>query len=276
MAMDTAKLMGLMKQKKAALTQKSKTLKPQPGANQYILLPGWRKGEEHVYFHEFGQHFIKNAAGEIQAVYPCLDATYGRACPICEGVSMGIRMAADDDVVKQLEEAACGVKKQTYLLNVLALGSADPKTPQILEVKKSAFGQIVAIVEEWAEGVFDESNPQIIILNRDGTGLNTKYTVQVSSKRSPMPADALTKLVNLDEYVLQENEENQRRALNAINNVAGLLPSGADTPKTASDEADGIPVRSMERTERKAPVPKPPVITDDLDDLLAELDGTND
>lgn len=275
MAMDTAKLMGLMKQKKAALKQKSKTLKPNPGANRYVLLPGWRKGEEHVYFHEFGQHYIKNSAGEIQAVYPCMDAIYGKACPVCEGISKAVRITSDDEVVKQLEDAACGMKKQVYLVNVLALDSDDPKTPQILEVKKSAFGQIVEIVEEWAAGVFDPENPQILVLNRDGKGLNTKYTVQISAKRSAMPDGVESKIHNLDEYVLQENEENQRRALNAISNVAGLLPSGSDKPKTAAadntfDDEQEAGLRSAERAESKA-AKADLALDDELDDLLGEL-----
>lgn len=265
--MDTSKLMALMKNKKAALKQKSKTLKPNQGSNRYVILPGWRKGEEHIYFHEFGQHYIKNAAGEIQSVYPCLDATYGRACPVCDGIGKAIRMTDDEAVVKQLEEAACGLKKQKYLLNVLALDSDDAATPQILEVGKQSFGQIVEIVEEWAAQVFDEEEPQTVTISRDGKGLNTKYTAQISPKKVTLPKGVLGKLNNLDEYVLQENEDNQRRALNAINSVAGLLPmaaSDADKPAT-SDVAVG---KSVTKTPAKADI----ALGDELDDLLGDLE----
>ena len=178
--MDTTKLMALMKNKKQSLKQKAKTLKPNPGANRYVLLAGWKKGEEHVWFHDFGQHYVKNAAGEIQAVYPCADKTYGNACPICEGLSKAIRSTTDDDTLKLLKEAASG---QSYLFNVLALDSEDDATPQILEVRKSVFGQIVDLVEEWGAAVFDGEAPQIITINRDGKGLNTKYSVQISPKK---------------------------------------------------------------------------------------------
>ena len=92
--MDTAKLMALMKAKKQALKQKAKTLKPNPGANRYILLPGWRKGEEAVFWHDFGQHHVKNAAGEIQAVYVCADKTFGNPCPICDALGKASRMTS--------------------------------------------------------------------------------------------------------------------------------------------------------------------------------------
>jgi hypothetical protein len=268
--MDTTKLMALMKNKKAALKQKAKTLKPNPGANRYVVLPGWRKGEEHVYFHEFGQHYIKNLAAEIVAVYPCLDATYGRSCPVCDGIGRAVRMTTDEDTVKMLEDAACGLKKQGYLLNVLALDSAEPDVPQILEIRKSAFGQIVEIVEEWAAGVFDADNPQIIVLNRDGKGLNTKYTVQISAKKHVMPATALSKLNNLDEYVRQENEEQQARALTAINSVAGLLPApaaSADMPRTAATVGDATVTAERAMRPAKADI----ALDDELDDLLGEL-----
>jgi hypothetical protein len=278
MAMDTSKLMGLMKQKKAALKQKAKTLKPNPGANRYVLLQGWRKGEEHVYFHEFGQHFIKDSAGVIQAVYPCMDATYGRPCPVCEGIGKAVRMtdAGDEETLKQLDEAACGARKQKYLLNVLALDTTEAKTPQILEVGKSVFGQIVEIVEEWASGVFDEEKPQIITINRDGKGLTTKYTVQISAKRSTMPDDVMGKLNNLDEYVLQENEENQKRALNAINNVAGLLPASAeDRPKTSASSLDDQREEGLRASERNIKAAKAsPALDDELDDLLGEFEDS--
>lgn len=267
--MDTAKLMELMKNKKSALKQKAKTLKPNPGANRYVLLPGWRKGEEHIWFHDFGQHYIKNAAGEIQAVYPCLDKTYGNPCPICDGLAKAMRAAGDDETQALLKEASSG---QSYLFNVLALDSTEANTPQILEVRKSVFTQIVELIEEWGAAVFDPSEPQIITVNRDGKGLNTKYSVQISPKKHPLPAGVFAKLNNLDEYVKQENEEQQRRALTAINSVAGLLPS-ADTPKTpvptVGDAAEATAARREAATA--APTAKEVALDDELDDLLNDL-----
>lgn len=277
--MDASKLLELMKNKKQALKQKAKTLKPNPGANRYVLLPGWRKGEEHVWFHDFGQHYVKNAAGEIQAVYVCADKTYGNPCPICEGLSKAIKSTLDDETVALLKEAASG---QSYLMNVLALDSDDDATPQILEVRKSVFAGIVDLIEEWGGAVFDPESPQIITVNRDGKGLNTKYTVQISPKKHALPKGVLSKLNNLDDYVRQENEEQQRRALTAISSVAGLLPSAvghnADKPATPARDAGDDELRSLE-AGRAAEASKPSAsdlaLGDELDSFLAELDGTN-
>lgn len=271
--MDTSKLLALMKDKKAALKQKAKTLKPNPGANRYVLLPGWRKGEEHVWFHDFGQHYIKNGAGEIQAVYPCLDKTYGNPCPICEGLAKAMRSAGDDETQALLKEAAAG---QSYLFNVLALDTTEANTPQILEVRKTVFTQVVDLMEEWGAGVFDPSEPQIITINRDGKGLNTKYSVQISAKKHPLPAGVFAKLNNLDDYVKQENEEQQRRALTAINSVAGLLPPpqpSADVPRTSASvvgaDADATAARRTAATSK--PTSAEVALDAELDDLLGDL-----
>ncbi len=266
--MDYAKLQELMKQKKAALKQKQKTLKPENGTRRFVILPGWRKGDEHIYFHEFGMHFIKDAAGELKAIYPCLDATYGRPCPVCDGVAAAIRATTDDSMVKILEEAACGLKKQKYLLNVLALDSTDPDVPQILEVPKTVYKEIVELMGGWSESIFDPNEAQIITISRDGTGLLTKYSVQVSPKKHPIPKGVMAKLNNLDDYVAQENEEAARRAIGAINNVAGLLPAGSrDKPSISDDEDDAALNTAMSKATKSIT----PAIDDDLDSLIEEL-----
>lgn len=269
MSMDATKLMALMKNKKAALKQKAKTLKPNPGANRYVLLPGWRKGEEHVWFHDFGQHYVKNAAGEIQAVYVCADRTHGTACPVCDGLSKASRMTTDDETVKLLKDASAG---QSFLFNVLSLDADDDSTPQILEVRKSVFGQIVDLIEEWGGAVFDSEAPQIITINRDGKGLNTKYTVQISPKKHTLPKGVFGKLNNLDDYVNQESEEQQRRAIAAINNVAGLLPApvSKNRPATTSLTVDADEATTSARAGTK-PAAADIALDDELDDLLGDL-----
>lgn len=261
--MDTAKLMELMKNKKVALKQKAKTLKPNPGSNRYVLLPGWRKGEEYVWFHAFGQHFIKNAADDIQAVYPCLYHTYdGKACPVCEGLQQAIKAAPDNETVELLQKSRAS---GSYLMNVLALDGDEAGTPQILEVRKSVFTQMMDLLEEWAIGVFDPKEPQIIVINRDGKGLNTKYSVQISPKKHTLPANVLDKLNNLDDYVRQENEEQQRKAIGAINSVAGLLPP-ADIPRTSAAAEASL-------SAREAAADRPSLSSVELDAEIDELLG---
>lgn len=229
--MDAAKLMSLMKAKKATLKKVEKTIKPAPGDNRYVILPGWRKEESHVWFHDYGQHFVKNMVGELQAVYLCTDKTFGTPCDVCSGLSSAIRATSDDETVKALKEASAS---QGYLMNALALDSSEPNVPQILQLGRMAYANLVEIVENWGVNVLDSVEPMIVTINRSGKGLTTKYVVQISPKKHVLPAGVLEKLNNLDEYVAQENEEAKRRAIMAINGVAGLaLPQG-DRPRQLS------------------------------------------
>jgi hypothetical protein len=277
--MDTSKLMSLMKAKKAALKPKEKTVKPRPGTNRIVILPGWRKGEEQQFFHEWGQHFIKNAAGEIQAVIPCAEATYGKPCSACASLNSAMRVTTDDETVELLKGAKA---KQGFVFNAIDLDGPTGAEPVIYELGKSAFTQLVDTIEEWGDKLFDPSTPQIIVIQRDGKGLNTKYAVQVSPKTHTLAAGTLGKLHNIDEYVSQENEEQTRRAISAISSVAGLLPPStpaADKPKTlAAPELDGDDeLREVEM--RSAAVDPTPAgasvaLNEELDDLLGDLEAT--
>jgi hypothetical protein len=277
--MDTSKLMSLMKAKKAALKPKEKTVKPRPGTNKIVVLGGWRKGEEQQFFHEWGQHFIKNAAGEIQAVIPCAEATFGKPCAACDSLNKAMRVTTDDETVELLKGAK---SKQGFVLNVIDIDGPTGAEPVIYELGKSAFTQLVDTIEEWGEKLFDPVAPQIVVIQRDGKGLNTKYTVQVSPKTYTLPAGTASKLHNLDEYVAQENEEQTRRAISAISSVAGLLPPAApsaDKPKSlAAPELDGDDeLRELEMRNVKveaAPAGASVALNEELDDLLGDLEAT--
>lgn len=265
---DPAKLLAATRSKQDAIKQRAKTIKPNPGNNRYVLLPGWRKGEEHTFYHDFGQHFIKNEADEIQAIYPCLDKTYGRPCPVCQGLAHAIKQAPDEATAEVLKKAA---SSGSYLLNVLALDGDQAGTPQILEVRKTVFGQILSLMEDWGTAIFDGSEAQIITISREGKGINTKYQVAVSAKKHTMPSGVYSQLNDLDDYVRQENEEQERRAIAAINGVAGLISS---TPKTSPTAMLGTSSTSSEKvleaqaTAVATPSSAQAALDAELDDLL--------
>lgn len=266
--MDASKLMGLMKDKKAAMTKRDRTVKPHDGKNRIVLLPGWEAGNEHVYFHDFGQHYIKNAAGEIQAVYPCADSTYGQPCAVCAALSDATRNAPDDATISLLGEAKAS---RRVLLNVLVLDGDKPNEPVIYEVAPTVFGAIVDLIEEWGIEAFKRE----IVIERSGKGLNTKYTAQISPKTVEVAPATLAKIHNLAEYVKQESEEQQRRAISAIGAVSGHLPAptgghaaltSRPSSATAGDAIEGAASRVASAEGAAAGAG-----STDLDDLLAEL-----
>jgi len=276
--MDATKLMSLMKDKKASMARKDKASRPKPGANRIVLLPGWRKEEQHVWFHEFGQHFIKNEAGEIKAVYPCNEATYGKPCAVCDGLSQAMRSTKDDKLIELLGEAKTG---RDIMINALDLGSENPNTPVPYAIKRGVFSDLVTLIEEWGIQVFTKE----LVLTREGKGLNTKYSIQISPKEFVVSPSILEKLVDLDDYVKQESEEQQKRALGAIGALVGLPgPSTAssvrsDKPLTSASslllESDDAGLLEMELTGASNPTPTAASTVSLEEELDGLLGGAN-
>lgn len=274
------KLMALMASKKQSMKKAEKTAKVEPGDNRIVLLPGWRGEADPTWWHDFGQHFIKDASDKIQAVYLCTSATHeGRSCDVCNALAAAGRAAADDSISEILEKAK---GSRSVLVNALMLDSANPNTPVILEIKRGLFEQLLNICEEYEGAPLDPSVGMILKVTREGKGLATKYTATPTPKVHKVDPAVLGKLNNLDDYVKQESEESLRRAIGAVNSVAGIAAPGADRPSTTPsmltgpadlDDDDAVPMTPAQRRAAAAgaPVASAPAIDDDLDSLLGDL-----
>lgn len=299
-------LMEMLKKKKQSLTanRRAKTVKPEEGTSRFRILPGWDE-KNPAFYHDFGQHFIKDRNGEIKAVYMCVDKTYGKPCPICNELTKAINNTSDDAMVELLRGAKASGR---VLMNALHISGKDPSEPVILEVAPSVFESIINIIQEWGPEVLDLSAGKDIIIERSGKGKLTKYAVQVASKSAKVDPSVMKRIVNLDEYVAQESEENAKRALNNLSEITGFLPapSRASLPSHAATlrdisidaevieetDADDEALRELEKevisasvetktkpgvseVEEKKPAPAVSEKTGnvDLDSLLAELGG---
>lgn len=284
--MATPSLMDLIKSKKAALNsgKRQKTIKPADGRNRYRILPGWKmelKGGElsgdPTFYHDFGQHFIKDEAGEMKAVYICTDKTFGRPCGVCDTINKAMHSTTDDSMLKVMKEAKAAGR---ILINVLAVDGDTPNEPQILELAPTAFAEVLNIFAEWGD-ITDLADGKDVIVERSGKGIGTRYSVQIAAKSKPVSADVWKKCANLDEYVAQESEEQAARAISNVKNIAGLLPS-EHTPRAASrpspalaydDEPDGT--LDIPMTEAVKTVSEPAALEStgdaDLDALLSDL-----
>lgn len=237
-------LLEMIKAKKASIASgnRRKTVKPTAGTTRWRILPSWRKDDEQ-FWHDFGQHFVKDASGKISAVYVCTEKTFGKPCPVCDAVRTATKSATDDVTMNILKQAGSSGR---VLMNAIQLGEGkDPNAVEILELGSTVFAQLIEISEEWlsaGEGFFDPVNGKDVMITRTGEGIGTKYVMQVSAKSTKLSPSVLEKLHNLDEYVAQESAEAQLRAINSVRAVAGLLPapSGA-TPALGA----GGPARSL-------------------------------
>lgn len=247
-------LSDLLKQKKQDLAAASgrgkKVAKIPDGKSRWRILASWRGAGEAQFWHDFGQHFVKNAANVLTAVYVCTEKTFGRPCPICEAIAAGTAGATDDMTMKLMKEARSAAK---ILVNAIHLDGPNPTEVQILELGPTAFGMVCDIAQEYEENgdaLFDHD----LIFGREGTGLNTKYTVMAAAvNKGAIPANP--KLNDLDAYVQQESQAAETKALNSVRTIAGLLPAPARTSGLPVAAATAATLVTEEDEYATAPAP---------------------
>lgn len=255
----------------AAKKARQATLKPQPGKHVYRVLPSWRGGDEKQFWHDFGGHFVKTkeSGAKPAAVYVCSEKTFGKPCEVCDSIKKLLAVSTDDDMTKMLKEANSA---QRYLMNVLHITGDQPTKPQILEVGQGVFESICALIGEYGD-ITDPSEGVDLVITRQGSGLDTKYTVMPAAKSGVVPKAALADLPNLDEFVAQENPAGEAKALTAVGAIAGLLPAESK-PALPSKSHPALADLSAEDAELVTPVRGTVVEAtdpdlDDLDSLLS-------
>lgn len=282
--MDVNKLKALMAQKKQSMKRVDRAAGFGPGKTRIRIAPGWRKGEEEIWFHDYGQHFIKNAADEIQAVYLCADATFGTPCKVCDAVRTALKHSHDDTTNEVVAKSLAG---KSILINAFHLDSDEPNTPKVTAVKPTLFTKLMTILEEnGPEAFFDPTEGHEIVVTREGKAKLTKYDASmVIKKGTPIPASAYKNLNDLDDYVKQESDEQERKAIAAVNTVAGFLPAPGSVPSTTSGSLGlaapaAAPIGAMRTSPGSKPAPEFEDVPDfetadvaldaELDDLLGD------
>ena len=236
-----ATLKEMMASKKAAIAEQSgrrtPTVKPGVGKTRFRILPSWRGLEDPTFYHDFGQHFVKDSKGQMLAVYVCVEKTFSKPCAVCDAIRDGIFAATNDADKALLKQANAGGR---ILLNALQV-EKDGNTPVILELSPTTFDKLIDIYQENADednenfNILTDINDGVdVIITRSGTGLNTEYSVQPALKGSkPVNKAVLAKLNNLDEHCAQEYAAGLLKATAAVRaattGVQAALPSSDDT-----------------------------------------------
>lgn len=210
--------------KKAASSNFQRTVKPKQGKSVWRILPGWNKDEPQVFFHAFGQHFIKDLEGKLKVVIGCPDKTFDEPCEICDMIREAAKNAPTDKMREKILESK---STQRFLLNAINVDE-DPNKVVILEVGTSLFNDILANIEE-DENLIDAEKGRDLVITREGSGLNTKYSLATRSKEKsiPVPKSALMELHDLGEYVKGDFEEKKKKALSALGLVTGEVLASA-------------------------------------------------
>lgn len=280
MAVSIQDLIASKTKEMSAKKSRASTLKPAAGKHTYRILPSWRGGEEMQFWHDFSMHFIKTAESGTKpaAVYICAEKTYGKECEVCAAIKKSMAVSVDDDMTKRLKEA---LSAQRYLLNVLHLTGPEPEKVQVLEVGQGVFESVCGLISEYGDITDPTDAGTNVIIQREGTGLDTKYTVLPAAKKTSVPKKCLgDALINLDEFVAQENPAGETKALTAVGTIIGLLPAaskpgvgskGSHPALSAlSDDAEDADFTDLTADSSKGKADESLDDLDDLDSLLEE------
>lgn len=147
-------------------------IRPNPGINQYRLV--FPVGLQY-FFLEIKKHFLQKTA-----IY-CLDM-WKKPCPICQQL----------DILKNAgftKQAADSRAQQTFF--VVVLDRANPMQPSLLELKKTAFNQVLSLVADpdYGKNLFIPSKGRDIKIEKTGTGMSTKYAVKPAAQDTPLHPD---------------------------------------------------------------------------------------
>ena len=226
----------LDRNKKKAAGNKQRTVKPKQGKSVWRILPGWNPKEPNEFVQAFGQHFIKDPDGKVKMVLGCPDKTFDEPCEVCDAIQEAARNAPTDKAREKILESRA---TQRFLFN--AVSSEDPSKVEILEVGSMLFNDIVANISE-DESLIDAEEGRDFVITREGSGMNTRYSLATRSKAKSMsvPKSALMELNNLREYVTEDFEAKKKKALTALGVTAGkvLSGSGAAGALAAPDDID--------------------------------------
>ena len=277
-----------MAKRRESMKRFASTTKFKDGANRIRLLPGWRPGDEISWDLNFAMHFVKDSAGQMVERYVCKQHTFGESCPVCAAIGQANKHVTDDATQKLIADAKAS---PVILCNALMLDSSEPMTPVILELKQSVWTAIDALVQlNGPEIFFSLDRGHELVVTRSGTGLNTKYTVSPAmTPGAPIPPAVLTKLHNLDEYIKQNTDEKERKAVAGVHALVGIGAAAASsaqalgaTPQT-SPAALAAPastgpivapvVQPTVRVPQAAGVVRPGVQTPAMDEELSDLLG---
>lgn len=218
-------------EKAAAALKKTNYLKLATGRHVIRILPA-RKGAASP-FAEVHQHFIKPPGGKPFSIN-CPQKSIGRFCPVCVKVDelRNSEIEADKALAKDMSA------KLTVFVNAIRRKPEGDEEIGVLRLPRGVYEEVLAlgkhpdvlaeyedIQEDWAtSGFVDMTHPTLgfdIRIDKSGTGLTTKYKVEVVGRTHGTPAlpekarliEALKAMTNLEEMAKLLSEAEITQAL---------------------------------------------------------------
>lgn len=204
-------------------------------------------GETGQWWADQGVYWIKPSENAKPiAVVGDSDIVYGESSPVGLAIEHALSAPGLSETDKKLY--ASWKARHSVLINAVIRDSGSDD-PQVLELTKSTFGQVLDIWSLFAAEGIDITDPLSgtdIIITRTGKGLNTEYTVATAPVSKPIDKGVLKKTTDLPKFIEQKwFRGEERKAVNAISQISGMsLPSNL-LPSTASTASAAMSMPGM-------------------------------
>lgn len=223
-------LLDLIKQERAKLNSGNKgrpeKLQSERNLVRFIHVPGSKAISQ-----DWGQHFIKDVAGNLKSVYICTATMFDEPCPVCEAISAGAAATGNEELLAAYKEARSGRRKLVNALYLKGGKNANPeKDPVVLELPPKVWDMIMQTAEEYGEegvDVFSTTEGINFIIEKSGSGLATTYKVTPAPKASKIDPEAVTKAKDLVAFARQDNIPERDKAVTSVRVIGGYYASGA-------------------------------------------------
>lgn len=270
----TAQLLAEVRRKRREVESKSgfkKVRRLLPGKTTLRVLPSWNPDNPMQIDQSWGQHFIKSGK-DLKAIHICTRNTFGESCPICDQMANISATSTDPQVLDMVKEAK---PSNRTLVNAFIINSPDGNNSteaEILELPPSVFAAILSRFESGLEegiNIMDPDDGNNLIIEKSGTGLDTKYDVTTSMKSSPLPEGVADNVANLENWAHQEHDAQLQKALSEMKAISGVktnvgLPAPGGNKPAAIDGSTTKSVNLSEgNTEAMASVEPAPFDNDE-------------
>lgn len=199
---------------------------------RFMLAPGAEEAEQ-----VWGQHFVKDTAGNLKAIYICTATMFDEPCPVCEAISAGAAATGNEELLEAYKEARAS---RRILVNALYLkgGKHDnpESTPVVLELPCKVWDMVMTTALEYAKedmDIFSAGEGINFIIEKSGSGKATTYKVTPAPKSTKIDPELVNKCKDLAEFARQESSADRDKAVTSVRVIGGYYtaPSPGDAPK---------------------------------------------
>lgn len=181
-------------QKKRAELGSGKYWQPKEGKNQVRILPPW--SEEGVWFYKLPLHYGFKDDEDRNRAYPCLREWKGERCPACDAIAELKKVDGGQKISERLRA------RSKYYVNLIDRRIGEDKV-FIYGLSGKMLNEILSYEDD--EDYGDVVNPKTgydFVIDRTGSGLQTRYAVRIRPK--PAPTGKFGDLYALDTEVPNE------------------------------------------------------------------------